>query len=100
MCQHQTLVAIKDDQVVGFADMSDTGYLDRLYVHAAYQHQGIATALVTALEEQMLAPRYTTYASITAKPFFMQMGYQVVRKNTVVRAGINLINFEMVKINS
>lgn len=100
LCQHQTLVAIKDDQVVGFADMSDTGYLDRLYVHAAYQRQGIATALVTALEEQMLAPRYTTYASITAKPFFMQMGYHVVRKNTVVRAGINLINFEMVKTNS
>jgi len=28
------------------------------------------------------------------------MGYHVVRKNTVVPAGINLINFEMVKINS
>ena len=53
---HHTLVAMKDGVLVGFGDMDSTGYLDRLYVHADYQGQGIATALCDALEKPSRAP--------------------------------------------
>ena len=39
-CEHDTVVAVEDRQIVGFGDMDDTGYLDRLYVHAKYQRRG------------------------------------------------------------
>ena len=48
---HRTLVAEEAGILVGFGDMDETGYLDRLYVHHAYQHQGIASALCRELEQ-------------------------------------------------
>lgn len=47
---HDTLVARMEGRIVGFADL-DGGYLDRLYVHKDHQREGIATALVQALEK-------------------------------------------------
>ena len=40
--EHYTVIAEEENGIIGFGDISDTGYLDRLYVHKAYQHQGIA----------------------------------------------------------
>lgn len=94
---HTTLVAVQADQLVGFADMSATGYLDRLYVHADMQHQGIAHALVTDLERAVPVKRYETAASITARPFFERQGYCVIRVQQVERAGIKLTNYLMQK---
>ena len=48
---HHTLVAVEDGCAVGFGDIdSNTGYLDRLYVHKDHQGMGIATALCDRLE--------------------------------------------------
>lgn len=93
---HHTLVAMKDGILVGFGDMDSTGYLDRLYVHADYQGQGIATALCDALEKAVPGP-ITTHASITARPFFEKRGYAVVKEQHVERKGIHLTNFIMEK---
>lgn len=35
--EHFSLVALEGEELVGFADMADDGYLDRLYVHKDYQ---------------------------------------------------------------
>ena len=78
-------------------DMDETGYLDRLYVHHLHQGQGVATALCDALEAHFAVPRYETHASITARPFFSQRGYQVIREQQVLRKGVLLTNFVMVK---
>ena len=68
--QHHTLAAEADGVILGFGNMDDTGYLDRLYVHKAYQRRGVASAICDALEKDAAATVYTTHASITAKPFF------------------------------
>ncbi len=39
---HDTLVAEEDGRLVGFADLGENGYLDRLYVHSAFQGRGVA----------------------------------------------------------
>lgn len=92
------LVAELDGEIVGFADMDlDSGYLDRLYVHKNYQRQGVATALCDALEAQAAGMRLTVAASITARPFFEQRGWQVVKKQTLCRDGVQLENYWMEK---
>lgn len=98
--EHHTLIAEIDGTIVGFADMDNTGYLDRLFVHKDFQHSGIAYALITELEKRARCDglsRFETYASITAKPFFEKQGYVVEKENEAIRNGIILLNYKMVK---
>ena len=97
---HNTLVAEINTTIVGFGDMDDNGYLDKLFVHKDYQGKGVATAIVNELEQQAVrhgVTLFSTHASITAKPFFEKRGYRVVRENTAVRCNIVLNNFIMEK---
>ena len=92
---HYTVVAETDGTVVGFGDIDPKGYLDRLYVHHDFQHQGIATAICDKLELASRAEKIVTHASITAKGFFEKRGYKVVAKQQVQRQGILLTNYVM-----
>ena len=94
---HKTIIAVKNGEIVGFGDMDETGYLDRLYVHKDYQGQGVASAICDELERFAAGKTITTHASITAKPFFLHRGYRVVRKQEVIRRGVALTNFVMEK---
>lgn len=94
---HHTVVAELDGKIVGFGDMDEIGYLDRLYVHKDYQRRGVATAICNALEQNSNAAEFTTHASITARPFFEKRGYTVVREQQVERRGVLLTNFVMGK---
>lgn len=97
--EHHTVVAVKNHRILGFGDMDKTGYLDRLFVHKDYQRKGIASAICDELEKAAAADRFTTHASITAKPFFENRGYNVIRKQQVVRSGISLTNYVMEKLS-
>ncbi len=94
--EHYTVLAFKNNLVVGFGDIDKSGYLDRLYVHRDYQWQGIGGAICDRLEEKIKGKIYT-YASITAKPFFEKRGYITVKENQVERQGVVLINYLMEK---
>lgn len=97
LLEHISVVAVENDIIVGFGDMDQTGYLDRLYVHRDYQNRGIATAICDRLETAVLAEKYVTHASITAKPFFEKRGYRIIKEQQVEREGIRLTNYIMVK---
>lgn len=89
-----------DNVIVGFADVTSEGYLDRLYVHKDYQRQGVATQLVEKLESLLLergVKKIMTEASITAKPFFESRGYLVIKEQNKSVLGVTLINFIMEK---
>ncbi|MQR94539.1 GNAT family N-acetyltransferase [Fictibacillus phosphorivorans] len=95
-----TFVARNLDGIVGFCNLTFSGHLDRLYVHKDYQRQGIASALVNMIESEarkLNVLSIDTDASITAKVFFEQRGYQVVSLQHVVRKGVTLINYKMTK---
>lgn len=94
--QHYSLVAVEDGRIVGFGDIDETGYLDRLYVHADYQGKGIAAKLCNQLE-QAVQGNIVTHASVTARPFFEKRGYSVIKKQQVERQGMFLTNYVMVK---
>ena len=95
--EHFSLVAFEDKIIVGFGVIDSTGYLDRLYVHKDFQRKGIATALCEELE-RAVSCKITTYASITAKPFFENRGYKVITEQQVNRQNVLLTNFVMEKV--
>lgn len=94
--EHYTLVAVDDEVIIGFGDIDKTGYLGRLYVHSDYQGKRVATAICEQLE-QAAQGSIVTHASITARPFFENRGYKVVKEQQVERQGIFLTNFVMEK---
>lgn len=96
--EHYSIVAVDNGMIVGFGDIDQTGYLDRLYVHADYQGMGIATAICNKLE-QSVSSKIVTHASVTAKPFFEKRGYKVIKEQSVERQGVFLTNFVMEKAN-
>ena len=95
--EHFSLVAVDDEEIVGFGDIEETGYLDRLYVQAAHQGRGIASALCDQLE-QAVPGNILTRSSITARGFFEKRGYHLVRGLRVQRHGIFLPAFVMEKV--
>ncbi len=98
---HVAYVVEQDSSPVGFADMSPSGYLDRLFVSADHPRRGIATMLVQRLVQraaELGIERISTEASITAKPFFLAQGFEVLEQQTVDCRGEQLVNFKMVYV--
>lgn len=93
--KHITYIAIKNNIIVGFGDIDETGYLDRLHVHKEYQRQRIASALCDELEKEF--EKIMTHASINAKPFFLSRGNKVIKEQQVIKNGIFLTNYLMEK---
>jgi putative acetyltransferase len=96
-----TLIAVIGEDVVGFTDLEPEGHLDMMYVHAAHQRRGVATALLKTVEvaaTDLHLSRIFTEASITARPFFETHGFHVVARQFVHTHGQNLTNFRMEKL--
>lgn len=86
--------------LVGFADLAPDGHLDRLYVHADRQREGIGRALLIAVvaeAERCGGAALHVEASITAVPFFRAHGFVLVTRQTVVRRGVAFVNYRMVR---
>lgn len=97
---HHTLVAHVGERIVGFATLERNGHLDRFYVHADMQGQGVGMRLLTTLEHdarRFHIQRLFTEASITARPFFERHGFVVQQQQEVELRGVRFINFRMHK---
>ena len=94
--KNYSLVAIIDENIVGFGDIDDNNHLDRLYVHKDYLGLGIATSLCGKLEARA-SKEISTFASISAKGFFENRGYSTIKAQEVCRHGIYLTNYVMLK---
>ena len=97
---HDTLVAVIGEELVGFADMDEQGYLDRLYVSADHLGEGIGRALVQTLEahaRQAGVTCFHTEASLTALPFFQRLGYRILSPQYKPLRGEYFLNYRMEK---
>jgi putative acetyltransferase len=96
-----TLVAELNGVIVGFADMTRDGHLDHMYVHKDYQGCGASYALIKNIERkarELGITKITTHASSMAMPLAKRIGYTVIKKQTVVRQGVELTNYVMEKV--
>lgn len=94
--EHYSLLAYFDGKPIGFGDISKEGHLNLLYVLPGFQHRGVATRICEELERNAKYP-ILVEASITAKPFFLNRGYTVMKEQKVYRKGVALTNFRMKK---
>lgn len=81
-----TLIATLREMPVGFASLKDGSHVDLLFVHPSAVGQGVATALLDALEKLAAARGASTITadvSDTAQQFFTRRGYVAQRRNTV-----------------
>lgn len=95
-----TLIATLRDAPVGFASLKDGNHIDFLFVHPAAVGQGVATALLDALEKLAAArgaTKLTAEVSDTAHRFFTRRGYVGQSRNTVPRGDEWLGNTSMQK---
>ena len=93
-------IAEIDSRIVGFADITHEGYLDRLYVHKDYQARWVALYLFKAIEKaarELGLTKITTDCSITAKVPAERMGFVTIKEQTVMRHGVPLVNYVMEK---
>lgn len=96
--EHYSLIVEEEGQVIGFGDIDASGYLDRFYIHASFQGKGAGRLLLEALEAYVAEDQdIVTHASITAKPFFIRMGYVTDHAQIVEKAGVQMKNYVMVK---
>jgi putative acetyltransferase len=91
----------RNDQIVGFTRVDDTGCVDLLYVHPEVQRQGVARALFDRVISWAVSRgirHLRSEVSITARPFFERIGFRVVRQQVVERGDVSLQNFRMERI--
>lgn len=90
----RTRLAFVDDELAGFSDVDDDGYIDMLFVHPAFTRRGVAAALLDDIRAEGL-PRLWTNASISARGFFEQQGFVVEAEQRVELRGQVLTNYRM-----
>ena len=94
------LVADLDNKIVGYASLKNNDYLDLLYVHKDYQKRGIASKLYSEIEKQAIRNNSATLhadVSKTAKPFFLNIGFEIIQMQVKKIKGIEIINYKMIK---
>jgi putative acetyltransferase len=95
-----TLIATLRNAPVGFASLKGKDHIDMLYVHPSAAGQGVASALIDALEKLAGgrgAKDLTVDASDTAQDFFRKRGYVAKQRNSVTVNGEWLANTTMQK---
>jgi len=95
-----TWIAEYEHRIAGFSDIESDGHIDMLYVHPDFHRRGVARALLAHIHEIAQTrgmERLYTEASITARPAFEAVGFQVVTAQTVTVRGESMTNYRMEK---
>jgi putative acetyltransferase len=95
-----TLIATLQNAPVGFASLRGKDHIDMLYVHPSAAGQGVASALLDALEKlagARGAASLTVDASDNAQEFFRKRGYVARQRNSITINGEWLANTTMQK---
>lgn len=98
LAEQYFLIATIGLETVGFGSLENGDYIDFLYVHHAHLRKGIARIIYKALVEEAKRQgknNLSSDVSKTARPFFEQQGFEVVRENINKIHGIEIINYHM-----
>lgn len=93
-------MAEEDGRLLGFAELECDGHIDYFYCHHAHLRKGVGRRLYDALEAEAsrlgISCLYAA-VSVTAKPFFLRMGFQVVKEQQNIVCGTIAPNSVMKK---
>lgn len=91
-------LAYQNNEIAGFADIQDDGYIDMFFCRADMQGMGVGRALMFELIKEARSKNLSilfSHVSITAKPFFEKFGFETLRAQDVEVADQVLRNFVM-----
>lgn len=95
-----TVVATIGGEIAGFSDVSESGYIDMMFVAPRFGRQSVASALLSHLHEKAVADGLSelwTHASITARPFFERHGFVVTAERHPITRGVRMVNYQMTR---
>ena len=99
-CERFTYVADDEGTIAGFGELESNGHIGCFYCHKNYQRMGIGSKIYRAIEakaHELGMSRLYTEASITAKPFFLHMGFSLIQEQQVECRGETFINYALEK---
>ncbi|WP_205869957.1 GNAT family N-acetyltransferase [Pseudomonas viridiflava] len=88
-------VALLDDQIVGYAGVQASGYIDHFFVSGFHARQGIGQRLMDRLVKEATDQKcneLTSHVSKTAESFFVRNGFEIVERRHSVSRGVELPN--------
>nr|WP_315490656.1 GNAT family N-acetyltransferase [uncultured Rhodoferax sp.] len=88
-------VAELNGEVVGYADLQASGYIDHFFVSGHHPRVGIGTFLMKHLLEEAAMvgmSELTSDVSRTAQPFFEKFGFKVVERHQPELRGVGIPN--------
>jgi putative acetyltransferase len=94
------LVAEAENQILSFAAFTPDGHLDLLYTDRRFLRQGIGAALLRRIEDEARSRRIDRLfaeVSLSARSFFDHAGFRLITSQTVVRRGVQFVNYRMEK---
>ncbi|OUL34438.1 GNAT family N-acetyltransferase [Nostoc sp. T09] len=95
-----TYVADDRGVIAGFGELELNGHIDCFYCHKNYLRMGVGSKIYSAIEakaDELGINRLYVEASITAKPFFLHMGFSIITEQQVERRGEVFVNYVMEK---
>ncbi|WP_462322163.1 GNAT family N-acetyltransferase [Halochromatium sp.] len=93
-----TLIAIRDQQRIGFCGIELSGHITSLYVHPDHLRCGIGTALLgEALKRcpRPLAGHWFAEASLFSRPVFARLGFEQVGLEQTERGDVGFERYLM-----
>jgi len=93
-------VAERAGQIVGYADVQPSGYIDHFFVAADAMHQGVGARLMQEIHAAATARRIDSLfadVSVTAQPFFARWGFALEDPGIVSVRGVAMENCRMRK---
>lgn len=93
-------VAELDGNLVGYADVQPSGYIDHFFVSGHHPRQGIGQKLMEALHIEAASlglSEMTSDVSHTAQPFFAKFGFTVIEQRQPELRGVVVPNALMRK---
>jgi L-amino acid N-acyltransferase YncA len=94
-------VAEDNGRILGFAELEQDGHIDYFYCDHEHQRRGVGSRLYEALEieaRRLKIRRLHAAVSVTAKAFFIRMGFRVVAEQRNVICGAPAPNSIMEKV--
>lgn len=88
-------------EILAYADIQPSGYIDHFFVAGKHARQGIGLQLMTRLLDEAQAlgvGELSANVSKTAQPFFARFGFEIIEQRAPVRHGVVLPNALMRKV--
>ncbi len=100
MCSIKPFVVEIAGQIVAYADVQSSGYIDHFFVAGAVARQGVGSMLMNHIHQFATAQGITiltSHVSLTAQPFFTKFEFSVIEQCFPVIQGVVLSNALMSK---